>query len=360
MNPRERLKQAIEHLIADRNPSAAPKNGRYVEEPGQSFAVRTLARLELRPTPSHILTGPSGTGKTTQLRVLQRKLSEHKDLVPVYVNAADENIDFHRPGRLIELLLTGVNTIIINNNRDKDGLSRALLAAFLGFVSGKPSSPFLKLIPRMPRKVVLLVDLQDRLTNEAFDALCRADLATLKQYVGVVMVAPPSVSHDAARARMNGFDYSSRQLPLDPAQSGTMQAFLMQVISQRVEDLIPHDGCARLVSASGGVMGDLLALACLALEEAYVAHYNRAEPEEVDRAIAEFGRKHIAGLDNHDLARLQRLRETGTFAPTDDRDINLLATRRILEYTSPTGASTFAVHPALLPLLAPSDPLDDL
>jgi hypothetical protein len=123
---------------------------------------------------------------------------------------------------------------------------------------------------------------------------------------------------------------------------------------------MPQESCVPLVDASGGVPRDLLALAQFALEETYVAGYNCVEPDDVTRAIDKFAQKHITGLDSNDRARLHRLHKTGAFAPTGSRDIDLLVTRRILQYTAPSGARTFAVHPALVPLIAPIDPLESL
>lgn len=359
---RERFRQAITRLDPDGDPELAIKKGLYVEEPNQSFAALTVARIEVSAKKSHILTGPRGTGKTTQLRILQHRLAAHKELIPVYIDAATVTADMWRPGTLSGLLLTGARDIILI---EQGSISPSRLDAilFLKLASGKPSISFLKHVTNreQARKFVLLLDLPDRLPRERFTALCQGDLADLMPLVPVVIAIPQSALAASTRNHVEGFDHCSHQPTYDPAQGGTMHAFLMQVIRQRADDLIPPECCARLVEASGGALRDLLALAQGALEESYAAGYNLVEPDDVSRAINIFGRKHLAGLDSHDLSRIEHVRLTGTFMPKDDRDIHLLSTRRILEYANPSGASlasTFAVHPVLLPLLPRLDPLD--
>lgn len=352
----------MSRLDPQRDPAKAIKNGLYVEEPGQSFADMTLRRLEVRPKSSHILAGPSGTGRSTQLRILQRALNAHKDLVPVFVDAKAEASGFQRPGALSTLLATGVRDIVVAEQAGGDRGSRVVLATFLALASGNPSPSFLRLITKREhsRKLVLIVDSLDHLPEEVFTALCRQDLAELKTLVSVVIVGHQSVLQGILRDRAEGFAYPSYKCVHDPAQGGTAHAFSTQILAKSDDDLIPADFRARLADASGGSPRDLLELAQTAVENAYVAGHDQVERDDMDGAIAEFGKKHSAGLETDDLARLRRLYKTGAFAPTDGRDINLLATRRVLRYTNPTGARTFAVHPSLLPVIAPPDPLETL
>jgi hypothetical protein len=70
----------------------------------------------------------------------------------------------------------------------------------------------------------------------------------------------------------------------------------------------------------------------------------------VETAAEVFGRKQLVAIDSQELAVLQRVRTKGTFVQTSEKDLALLATRRVLEYTN--GHARFAVHPTIEPLLA--------
>lgn len=105
-----------------------------------------------------------------------------------------------------------------------------------------------------------------------------------------------------------------------------------------------------MVVSSGGVLRDLMALTQTAGEEAYVHGAEQVCLEHVDVAADLFGRKLMVGLDSQQLAVLQRVRTQGTFVQTSEKDLALLATRRVLEYSN--GKPRFAVHPTIEPLLA--------
>lgn len=74
------------------------------------------------------------------------------------------------------------------------------------------------------------------------------------------------------------------------------------------------------------------------------------EAHHVELAAEIFGRKHLFAIDSQQHAVLQRVRTKGTFVQTSEKDLSLLATRRVLEYTN--GQARFAVHPTIEPLLA--------
>jgi hypothetical protein len=95
---------------------------------------------------------------------------------------------------------------------------------------------------------------------------------------------------------------------------------------------------------------DLLQLTRSAVEEAFVAEADVVGPDHVAGAIDEFGRTMMFGLRKEEIATLEKLRRRGTFVPTDDDDIALLVTRRVIEYQGTT--KRYAIHPAIEPLLA--------
>jgi hypothetical protein len=357
MTPRsERFKHAISLL--ESAPAEAIASGLTIEEPGPSFAKRTLAYLEIHPVSSHIIVGPPGTGKSTQLGILHRDLSTHEVLVPLYIDASAVTVDLERRGALSRLLLTRLREFkVAQQGNIKD--TRFNSTAFYSLMPGKLALGAFWLMAKLKHaaKVICILDLHDQISVEKFEALRRGDLADIMPLMPVIVSAPQSALRQRAMDdHVESFDQCTRRLARDPAQGDTMREFLIQVVTRRTDDLIPPECCANLIDASGGVLGDLLGLARIALDEAYMAGYNRVEPRNVRFAVDKLGRRHLADLDSHDRARLHHLRLTGAFV-RDERDLNLLATRRVLEYANPTGGSTFVVHPTLLPLLEPPDVL---
>lgn len=365
MNPRrERFKQAMSRLDPAGDPQKALKAGLYVEPPGQTLAAQLLARLELRPQSSHVLAGPSGAGKTTELRLLATRLENSDEFKPIFVDATAEGTTVSRPGQLIQRVRQAVQALTVERTentgaavllailaalatasapqtpRDQAAESRKQIAAMRGQIAG------------LKRKPVLLLDSLDRLPLEHFRQVCEGDLAALREVVAVVVVAPPAIMYGAARELVDQFNYFLRQPTYNPARGTKTHDFLVQILHQRAGDgLIPDESCAVLVEASGGILRDLIALAQLALEEAYVAGHEKVELDDVHRAVDTFGRKHIIGLDSRELDALRGLHKTGKFVRVTDRDTSLLITRRVLEYADERGTPRFAIHPTLLPLL---------
>lgn len=358
MNPRrERFQQAMARFEPAGNPVAAVKDGLYVAPPGQPLAERILARLELRPRSAQLVVGAIGAGKTTQLRILERALGERTDLLPIFVDATSVKDELQRPGKLVKHVVTGIERAKLDTLTDQEKSKKLLGDLIVALLSTKPQKPkSLAASLGTATNAVLLLDSLDRLPVTAFEEICGGDLATLREHMAVVVVGPPAVMYGAARALVDRFDYFERQPTYDPRHGSKMHDFLVQIVRQRAEpDLIPDASSSLLVEASGGILRDLVALAQLALEEAYVTGHERVEAGDVHSAVDAFGRKHIYGLDSRDIDLLQKLRQNGSFVRVNDNDTSLLITRRVLEYADDHGAPHFAVHPTLLPLLQQMD-----
>lgn len=365
---RDRFRRAMARFEPSGDPQQALTEGLYVEEPTQSVARQILARLELRPQSSHLIAGPIGSGKTTQLRVLEKLLKDGGEFFPVFVDITTHSDELSAKGRLIQHVVTELKKLdpqkLAKQNGNNDAGELILLFGLLALLAGssvklpdlnQPILNEIKLKEQLAtsaRKPVLLIDSLDRLSHPIFEALCKLDLVTVRKLMAVVVVGPPAIMYGAARETTERFDYFVRQTAQDPREDSDARTFLMQVLRARADEvLLPDSACERLVLASGGILRDLIALTQLALEEAYVAGHEGVELRDVTRAADTFGRKHIIGLDSNELATLQRVRTKGTFVRVSDSDVGLLVTRRVLEYADEHGATRFAVHPTLVPLL---------
>jgi hypothetical protein len=73
------------------DPASAVDKGLYVPTPGTVAAERLVTRLQLQPSASLALVGGIGSGKTTQLLVARDKLERETDIVPLYLDVAEEH-----------------------------------------------------------------------------------------------------------------------------------------------------------------------------------------------------------------------------------------------------------------------------
>ncbi len=99
--------------------------------------------------------------------------------------------------------------------------------------------------------------------------------------------------------------------------------------------------------ASGGVLRDLITLARDSGEDAYIKGSERILPEHSGSAVEQLGESYLRGLGPEQFDILRRLRKDPSFDVTSNLNIELLVTRRVLEYS----ATDFRVHPALWPLI---------
>jgi hypothetical protein len=201
------------------------------------------------------------------------------------------------------------------------------------------------------KNVVLVMDSLDRAPDlGAFGAVISNDIRGLKELgLGVVVVGPLRVLFGANRVLTERFDHTYYVSAVD-VTTETGPPFLRDILWRRIpKDVLTSPAADGLGHYSGGVIRDLLSLARSAGEEAYVSGSDMITAEHVERAVDAFGRSMMVGLDEAELTTLQRVRTSGTFVLSSDKDIALLVTRRVLEYVN--GRSRYAVHPTIAPLL---------
>ena len=85
------------------DPAQAVASGFYVPPPN-AVSQRIATRIELEPASSHLLVGGIGSGKTTELIAIERKLADVEDLFTVRIDVPSRHrLDKLKPGVLLAL-----------------------------------------------------------------------------------------------------------------------------------------------------------------------------------------------------------------------------------------------------------------
>jgi hypothetical protein len=196
--------------------------------------------------------------------------------------------------------------------------------------------------------VVAILDGLDRLiAPDKFWEIVHQDFRVLREMrVAVLAAAPLSVLYGAGRPVSEHFDrvHHIATLRAEPDDN----SYLKSVLSHRGgTDLLEPDEIELVCSASGGVLRDLIALARDAGETAYIGGSERILSEHVETAIGQLGESYLRGLGPAQFDILRRLAKQRFFDAGSPPSIEMLVTRRVLEYS----ATDFRVHPALEPLV---------
>ncbi len=350
-------------------PSADPRDaverGFYVPRPGRSLAEQLAARFELKPAASHLLMGGVGSGKTTQLLVARDRLTAHEDTEAVYVDVSlSVEPNFMTSTDLLAVVGIELGRRIPKPKRPEVEQQLRQFEAVLNPSSSSWGADledhFVDTIGHLLRDLrqtrphhVLLIDSLDRMSNLGlFAHLVEASISKLRSLgMGVILIGPLTALYGVSRTTLDRFDRTWHLPSVDVNNDEEGHRFLTDVLRARdAKHLLTPTAVNRLAVLSGGVLRDLIALTQAAGEEAYVDGADHVEIEHVETAAEIFGRKQLFAIDSHDLAVLQRVRTKGTFVQTSEKDLALLATRRVLEYTN--GQARFAVHPTIEGLLA--------
>jgi len=405
---RERFREAMAQLAPAGSPENAIERGLYVERPGRSAVSVISARLELDPTASFLLVGGVGSGKTTELLMTAKKLNDLDDVHAFYIDvSALHDIKKMKAGSLIAvagLSLAHQTPALGSDDADANEATEALLRAADGYgyyrddsdepgdwdspddgppaewvwVPGAVEPPKdearalepvvdyrSKLLARMCaplRKqkphIVLIFDSLDRKRNLGdFKQIIWEDAEALHRVgIGVLLTAPLAIMYGESRVMIEDFfqERTFLQTAVDVKHDKQAIDFLTRVINARApEAMIPADACLALAEASGGVLRDLIALGHLAIQEAYAAGADHVGLSHVERAAKTFGRQFLRQLSEEEHNILNRLRTKGQFFGVTDEELNLLAERRIVVYSTTDGDTRYAVHPTIEPFLAP-------
>ncbi|MCX6637011.1 MAG: hypothetical protein NT090_18305 [Acidobacteria bacterium] len=216
----------------------------------------------------------------------------------------------------------------------------------------EPLVSFLSAVQSRSLDVVAILDGLDRLiTPDKFWDIVHQDFRALREMrVAVLVAAPLSVLYGTGRPVSEHFDrvHHIATLTAEPDDN----SYLKSVLSHRGgTDLLEPDGVELVCSASGGVLRDLIALARDAGETAYIGGSERILSEHVETAIRQLGESYLRGLGPAQFVILRRLAKERFFDAGSPLSIEMLVTRRVLEYS----ATDFRVHPALEPLIPKPD-----
>lgn len=399
----DRFRTYFERLDPESRSSALLGEDRYAEPPGRAMGEQLASRLMLAPSSSHLVAGAVGTGKTTQLYRAAEILRSAADTCAVYVDVSLQH-DLNRDLVGVLVVLAGLALAkLVGKNADEE--VQTARQSFRDWAYGQrefipydpgddeydryddtrepdeepghwqrrpgiiapPLSPLSsgteekiealktlkQALPGGARHFVILFDSLDRLDDaEAFRKATIEDVRALKKAgIGLVIVGPMRVLYGPNRSIFDIFDQVHIVPAVDVTQSPAGRDFLLRVLAKRAdESVVGAEAREKLACASGGLLRDLLQLTRSAVEEAFIAEAEAVAPDHVERAVDEVGRTLMFGLHKGEIDTLEKLRRRGAFVPTDDTDIALLVSRRIIEYQGTM--KRYAVHPAIEPLLA--------
>lgn len=405
---RERFRQYMRAFNPTAPAAEVIHDGLVFEDLHQSLHRNLAARADLEPGSQQLVVGGIGSGKTTELLLAAQSLSSSGKTLPLYIDVTAEtdlselnsgalvaSFGFHlarnvmNPGRdsaftktetdqlekqfqIIRDFAYGKTEQIWIPEYDEDEDEQEELEDFeppgryiQREVKGKLKRPFPALrreiqevqeplrafilaLKKLELEVVAIFDGLDRLVQpDKFWTVVEQDLRSLRKLlVSVLVTGPISVLFGVGRSITDYFD-KVHHLPVitpEPEHLGFLHSLLQKRGSST---LLDSDLASHICYASGGVLRDLITLARDAAEEAYVSGHEMIQNENVEKAIQQLGTAYRRGLGPDRIGALNELATKRNFNPTTPVGVELLLTRRVLEYS----ATDFRIHPALEPLL---------
>jgi hypothetical protein len=400
---RTRFRDYMRRLDPTGDPVQAIDGGFYVPPPN-AVSQRIATRLELEPASSHLLVGGIGSGKTTELIAIERKLAKVEDLFPVRVDVPSRHrLDKLKPGVLIAL--AGMEACAELKRAQSQGLLvEAPIAEAAGHISAiakgywdayanhpqsdddsnwvygileepEPSADVRVLSESLHevqgalrRKLVVLFDGLDRVADLAvLTSVLAEDIPAMgRAKVGLVLVGPQNLRFSEHRSVEKVFETVYLHGAAGTNTEDGRQ-FLTSVLRARAdEEVLPLDSARSLGYWSGGLLRDLVALGRAAGAEAYASGFDIIAESHVQTAADRFGRDLLLGCTKEMSARLKELvpRRRGApglgappppgdlpaFTVATELDQRLLMDRLIIEV--PETPIRYILHPTIAPLIA--------
>lgn len=360
----------------------------YCQRP-DNLSAAIAGSLDLFPETSHLVLGPIGCGKSTELLAAGRVLLGAPGRFPRYIELSTKaDISASDGLGLLAVMVEDLTTELRSRFPDDDA-TRELEEKLKPWTEGyhdpyinapfaDDDSAFVEAVVKRPKRVpeefgvvaelmggcaeavgrlmggrlVWLIDGLDRVELADFETKVKPVAEVLRSLqIGHAVVAPRMVVTGLERVGLPA-DFEEFHVvgPLQVDRTAERE-FLLDVLRQRgVMDHASASAQMAIVEASGGVLRHLVQLAKGAVQAAYVAGSQKIETDHVEVARDRLGRTLLYGVNDDELRLLQVLQTQGTFAPRSDTDHALVATCRVLEYAG-KGAPRRIIHPALRPFI---------
>jgi hypothetical protein len=217
-----------------------------------------------------------------------------------------------------------------------------------------PLNEFLSVAKESRKDVAVIFDGLDRLLDATkFWSVVHQDLRLLRELkVSVIATAPLSVLFGAGvgQSISDHFDrvHHLAVIASEPGNTSLWSVLEKRRGSELLNGLLADSIC----HYSGGVLRDLISLARDAAEEAYVSDRDSISAADIEKVAHQLGTGYLRGLGPEAINTLLELESSKSFKVNVAANVELLLTRRVLEYSS----TDFRVHPALLSVIPRPEP----
>ena len=213
----------------------------------------------------------------------------------------------------------------------------------------QPLEELLNVAREVHKDVVVIFDGLDRLLDPTkFWSVVYQDLRVFRELkVSVLATAPLSVLFGVGVGQSVS-DHFDRVHHLTVVATDPERVLLRSVLEKRRgSELLSDQNADSICHYSGGVLRDLISLARDAGEEAYVSDHDSITAADVEKVVHQLGTGYLRGLGPDAIKTLLNLESSKSFQVGQAANVELLLTRRVLEYSS----TDFRVHPALLSVI---------
>ena len=385
--------------------------GLVIEDLHQSLYRNLAGRADLEPGSQQLLVGGVGSGKTTELLLAMRSLESQGHILPLHIDVSKAtDLSGLNTGSLVASLGLKIAAYFGNgvgaysqdtelkaelgepfeklwiyaygkiervwvpsddDSPDFDDSDYEEVHFRIRKIPGKlrpplpsldreiqdirePLEQFLAAAKRRGKEVAVIFDGLDRLLDPTkFWSVAHQDLRLLRQLkVSALATAPLSVLFAAEVGQSIAGEFDRVQ-HLAVITAGPDNACLRSVLEKRhCSELLNREEVDTICHYSGGVLRDLISLARDAGEEAYVSEHDTITAADVEKVIRQLGNGYLRGLGPPVINALLELDQSKSFNVRLPHNIELLLTRRVLEYSS----TDFRVHPALLSVIPRPEP----
>lgn len=190
---------------------------------------------------------------------------------------------------------------------------------------------------------IVICDGLDRLqTPDLFWSVVHQDCRLFKKLkISLITTAPLQTLYTGANVA-DHFDRVHHLREVPPSGEG-LQALSRVLVKRGAEILLNQEQIELLCFWSGGILRDLIVLCRDSAENAYLEGQSTITHDNISYAVEQLGNSYARGLGTKQRSILAHIRDEGIFDIKQPSNMELLATRRVIEY----GLNDFRVNPAL-------------